>query len=302
MIRLLVTGRTGQLACAIVERAALTPEIEVVAAGRPDLDLEHPANAAAAIRAARPDLVVNAAAFTAVDRAEAEPERAFAVNRDGAVAVAAAAAALNVPLIHLSTDYIFAGTKSGPYVETDATGPLNVYGASKLAGEIAVRQAHQRALILRTSWVYSPFGTNFVKTMLRLGRERPMLRVVDDQWGSPTSALDLADAILRLAPMIEGDPRASGIYHLAGAGVTTWCGLARHIFEMSHALDGPRPLVVPVSSADYPAPARRPLNSRLDCTAFAAVFGFSLGPWREGVRTAVSRFMAEAKQPQVPGG
>lgn len=295
MIRLLVTGRTGQLACALVEQAALTPEIEVIALGRPDIDLERPATAAAAIRAARPDLVVNAAAFTAVDRAEAEPERAFAVNRDGAAAAAGAAAELDAPFIHLSTDYVFAGTKPGPYVETDATGPLNVYGASKLAGEIAVRQAHQRALILRTSWIYSPFGTNFVKTMLRLGRERPVLKVVDDQFGNPTSAIDLADAILRLAPRLVEYRAPGATFHLAGAGVTTWCRFARYVFEMSHALGGPGPLVVPMASADYPAPARRPPSSRLDCTAFAGAFGFSLGPWQEGVQRVVRRLLNEPR-------
>ena len=292
MIRIAVTGRHGQLASSLAERAALSPEIEVIALGRPALDLEHPADVAAAIGAARPHLVVNAAAYTAVDKAEAEPDRAFAVNRDGAAAVAAAAAALYVPLIHLSTDYIFPGSKPGPHVETDATGPLNVYGASKLAGEIAVAAAHPGAVILRTSWVYSPFGTNFVKTMLRLGRDRPVLEIVDDQWGNPTGALDLADAILRLAPRLVAGGAPFGTFHLAGDGATTWCGLARYIFDLSHALGGPRPLVVPIATADYPTPARRPANSRLDCTAFAATFGFSLGPWRAGVGAVVPRLLA----------
>lgn len=291
MIRIAVTGRHGQLASCLAERAAHAPGIELIALGRPALDLERPAGVAAAIAAARPHLVVNAAAYTAVDKAEAEPDRAFAVNRDGAAAVAGAAAELAVPLIHLSTDYVFPGGKSSPHVETDATGPLNVYGASKLAGEIAVAAAHPGALILRTSWVYSPFGGNFVKTMLRLGRERPVLEIVDDQWGNPTGALDLADAILRLAPAALGSRWAGGVYHLAGDGATTWCGFARYIFELSHALGGPRPLVVPIATADYPTPARRPANSRLDCTAFAEIFGFSLGPWREGVGAVVSRLM-----------
>jgi dTDP-4-dehydrorhamnose reductase len=300
VIRLAVTGRNGQLACALIERAALTPGIEVIALGRPDLDLERPATVAPAIRAARPHLVVNAAAFTAVDRAEAEPQRAFAVNCDGAAAVAGAAAALKAPLIQLSTDYVFAGTEPGAHTEADPTGPVNAYGRSKLAGEIAVRQAHPGALILRTSWLYSPFGGNFVKTMLRLGGERDVLRVVDDQWGNPTSALDLADAIMRLAPRLtEGTPAAT--FHLAGAGVTTWCRLARYIFEVSGALGGPRPEVAAIASAGYPAPARRPLNSRLDCTAFAAAFGFSLRPWQEGVESVVRRLLAEAKAGRTPG-
>ncbi|MGQ0486605.1 MAG: dTDP-4-dehydrorhamnose reductase [Hyphomicrobiales bacterium] len=294
-MRLAVTGRTGQLACALIERAALTPAIEVVALGRPDLDLERPETVAAAIRAARPDLVVNAAAFTAVDRAEAEPERAFAVNRDGAAAVARAAAALNAPFIQLSTDYVFAGLEPGAHIEADATGPVNVYGSSKLAGEIAVREAHPGALILRTSWLYSPFGTNFVKTMLRLGRERHVLRVVDDQWGNPTSALDLADAILRLAPRLAAGGMPAGTFHLAGAGATTWCRLARYIFEISGAHGGPRPEVAAISTADYPAPARRPPNSRLDCAAFAQAFGFALDPWQRSVEPVVQRLLAEAQ-------
>ena len=241
-------------------------EITVIAVGRPQLDLENIATILPAIAEARPDLIVNAAAYTAVDKAETEPQRAFAINRDGAAAVAAAARALGVPLIHLSTDYVFSGDKATAYVESDETGPLGVYGKSKLAGELAVRTANPDALILRTSWVYSPFGSNFVKTMLRLAGERPELRVVDDQVGNPTSALDLAEAILRIVPRINDG--AGATFHVAGSGSTSWCGLAKQVFETSRLMGGPTAEVVPISTSEYPTPAQRPANSRLDPSAF----------------------------------
>lgn len=284
-MRLLVTGTSGQVARALADRAGQFPEITVVAVGRPQLDLENTATILPGITGARPDLIVNAAAYTAVDKAELEPLRALAINRDGAAAVAAAAQALGVPLIHLSTDYVFSGSKATAYMENDETGPLGVYGKSKLAGEVVVRSASPAALILRTSWVYSPFGSNFVKTMLRLASERPVLRVVDDQVGNPTSALDLAEAILRIAPHV-GDG-AGATFHLAGSGSTSWCGLAKQIFEVSRLAGGPAAEVVPISTSEYPTPARRPANSRLDTSAFRACFGHSLRDWREGVEETV---------------
>ncbi len=291
MIRLLVTGKDGQVATSLAERAAAHKEIAVATAGRPGLDLEKPETVAAAILAAKPDIVVNAAAYTAVDKAESEPERAFAVNRDGAGAAAKAAAALGIPFIHLSTDYVYPGDKPAPYVESDAVGPLGVYGASKLAGEEAVRAAHPRALIFRTSWVYSPFGANFVKTMLRAGRERAVLRVVDDQHGNPTSALDIADALLRIAPALTGGEAEGGTYHLCGEGSTTWCGFARFIFAESAKHKGPNPRVEAIATSEYPTPARRPGNSRLDTTAFARRFGFGLRPWTEAAAETVARLL-----------
>jgi dTDP-4-dehydrorhamnose reductase len=293
MIRLLVTGRNGQVAASLAERAAGFPEIEVIALGRPDLDLERPESVEPAIRAVAPDIVVNAAAYTAVDKAESEPERAFAANRDGAAAVAQAAARRDVPLVQLSTDYVYPGTKPTPYVEGDATGPLGVYGRSKLEGEAAVQAQHPAAVILRTAWVYSPFGGNFVKTMLRIGRERDVVRVVDDQFGSPTSAIDIADAILTMAPGLARAGGPGGIYHCCGEGSTTWCGLARHIFAESGRRGGPAPLVEAIGTADYPTPARRPANSQLDMTAFRERFGFTLRPWREATVETVARLLAQ---------
>ena len=291
-MRLLVTGRNGQVATALAERSRQREGMEVVAFGRPELDLEQPATVEAAILKARPDAVINAAAYTAVDKAEAEAERAFAANRDGAAAAARAAAALNVPFIQLSTDYVYPGDKPSAYVESDATGPTSVYGRSKLEGELAVMAAHPKALILRTAWVYSPFGANFVKTMLRIGKDRVIVKVVDDQHGNPTSALDIADAILRIAPRLVAGGETGGIYHLCGSGSTTWCGLARAIFAESGKRGGPAPRVEPITTADYPTPARRPANSRLAMTSFTSRFGFELRPWPEATAETVARLLA----------
>ncbi len=290
-MRVVVTGRDGQLARSLADRAARHPGLEVVTLGRPDLDLERPSTVAGLIAEARPDIVVNAAAYTAVDKAEQESAIAFAVNRDGAAAVAETAARLEVPLVHVSTDYVYGGDKPGPYVESDPTAPLGVYGRSKLAGEEAVRAAHPGAVILRTSWVYSPFGNNFVKTMLRFASERDELRVVDDQTGNPTSALDLADAILRIAPRLAGEPPSPQVLHLAGEGSVTWHGFAAYIFERAakRGIRVPRLVAIPTSA--YPTPARRPANSRLDCSAFRERFGFSPPFWQHGVDETLSRLL-----------
>ena len=292
MMKLLVTGRNGQVATSLLERAAVHPEIGVVALGRPELDLEQPASVEAAILKARPDAVVNAAAYTAVDQAEADSGRAYAANRDGAGAAARAAAKLGVPFIHLSTDYVYPGGKPDPYVESDETGPTSIYGKSKLEGEQAVLAAHPEALIFRTAWVFSPFGANFVKTMLRIGKDRDVVRVVDDQHGNPTSAIDIADAILTIAPRLAAGREAGGIYHLCGSGSTTWCGFARAIFQESGKRGGPAPRVEAITTAEYPTPARRPANSRLAMTAFTSRFGFELRPWPEATADTVARLLA----------
>jgi dTDP-4-dehydrorhamnose reductase len=284
-MRILVTGKAGQLATSLAARAAGDAKLELVTLSRPELDLEKPVSIAEQFAARQPDLVINAAAYTAVDRAETEPERAFAINRDGAAVAAATAYRLGVPFVHISTDYVFDGSKSRPYVEADETNPLNVYGRSKLEGERAVLAAHPRALVLRTSWVFSPFGSNFVKTMLRLGTDRPVLRVVSDQFGSPTSSVDLAAAILDIAPILQREP--GGLYHLAGQGSTNWHDFAAFIFQKSKQHGGPAPELEAISSRDYNTAARRPANSRLDCTAFAQRFGISLRPWEEAVSETV---------------
>lgn len=291
-MRLVVTGSRGQVARSLLERASRHPGIEVVAVGRPELDLEDPATVLPALAAAAPDLVVSAAAYTAVDRAEAEPARAFAVNEAGAGHVAAAATRLGVPVVHLSTDYVFDGEGQGAHAETDPTGPQGVYGASKLAGERAVARANPRHFILRTAWVYSPFGANFVRTMLRLAGEREEVAVVADQWGNPTSALDIADAILHAAPaMRAGDGGLCGIYHLAGSGETSWHGFACHIFAASRARGGPSARVKEIATADYPTAAKRPRNSRLSSARFAAAFGWTAPDWRRSTEEVVARLV-----------
>ncbi|MEZ5854066.1 MAG: dTDP-4-dehydrorhamnose reductase [Hyphomicrobiaceae bacterium] len=296
-MRLLVAGWHGQLASALVEIAPGEPDVKALAVGRPALDLCEPASITRAMTDFGPDVVINTAAYTAVDKAESEPEAAFALNRDGARMLAEAAAKRGAAMIHVSTDYVFDGSKSSPYVETDPTAPLGVYGRSKLEGEIAVREANPRHAIVRTAWVHSPGGTNFVRTMLRLAADRPLLRVVDDQIGSPTYAPHLARAILHLARNLTGAPEGDerwGIYHAAGGGEVTWCGLARETFRISKSLGGPSADVEAITTADYPTPARRPANSRLDCTKLQKLHAITLPPWQAGVAEGVSRLVSQS--------
>ena len=233
---------------------------------------------------------MSAAAYTAVDQAEDEPDLAFAVNADGAGKVAAAAARHRAFRSSISRPTMSStAPASGAYVETDATAPRGVYGASKLAGEQAVAAANPRHLILRTAWVYSPFGKNFVKTMLRLAADRDEIAVVADQWGNPTSALDIADAILHAAAMLHGnnDFAAFGVYHLAGTGETNWSGFARHILDTSRVFGGPYARVRDIATVDYPTKARRPANSRLSSAKFATAFGWNAPDWRQSTETVV---------------
>lgn len=280
---ILVTGRHGQLAQSLAERGGG----DIHFAGRPELDLAVPGSARAAILAARPTLVVNAAAFTAVDLAEAEEAAAHRINADAAGEVAGAAAQLGVPVIHISTDYVFDGRATAPYVETDATAPLGAYGRTKLAGEQAVRAANPDHLILRTSWLVSPFGKNFVRTMIDLGRQRDTLSVVADQQGNPTSALDLADAILVVTRCwASGDRTGLGqTYHLAGTGIASWFDLAVAVQEEART----SAVVKPIATADWPTPAARPAWSVLDSSKFTRDFGHEMPEWRVSLAPIVAR-------------
>jgi dTDP-4-dehydrorhamnose reductase len=294
-MKIAVTGRSGQVVRAIIERAPAG--VIVLPLGRPEFDLADPATIDAAIRAAAPDLVISAAAYTAVDRAQDDEAVAFAVNAAGAGAVAAAAARIGVPVIHLSTDYVFDGAKPSAYVETDPVAPLGAYGRSKLAGEAAVIAANPVAVIVRTAWVYSPFGHNFAKTMLRLARDRDELTIVADQIGNPSSALDIADGLLTMAPRLAeagaGTPDLVGIFHMTGSGEASWADFAQAIMNASAATGGPTARVRPIGTADYPTPAPRPANSRLDCTRLARSYGIALPDWRDSTRTVVQRLITE---------
>ena len=289
-----VTGKAGQVVTALIERAG-EAACEVIALGRPELDLADLASIEPAIRAARPDLVVSAAAYTAVDKAEGEADLAFAVNAAAAGEVARVAHELLIPVIHISTDYVFDGAKTTPYVESDPVAPMGVYGASKLAGEQAVVAAHPGAVILRTAWVYSPFGANFVKTMLRLAETREELGVVADQIGNPTSALDIADGVLAVAQALVEHPRATtrGVFHMTGQGEAVWADLAEAVFAASAAHGGPSAQVNRIATSDYPTPAARPANSRLDCDKLAAAYGVRLPDWRGSVAATVARLLKE---------
>ena len=292
-MRLLVTGRAGQVVTALAERAG--DGLEVIALGRPELDLAAPDDLASLFAPHRPDAIVNAAAYTAVDQAEKEPDLALAVNGAGAGAVALAARTLGVPVVQISTDYVFDGTKPVPYVETDPVGPVGAYGRSKLAGEQAVAAATDDHAILRTAWVYAAEGKNFVRTMLRLASGRDEVAVVADQRGCPSYAPDLAEAIVRVAEGLVAHPERRdlrGVFHMSGAGETDWAGFATEIFALSKAHGGPAAAVRRITTADYPTPARRPANSRLDCAKLRAVYGIPMPDWREALTRCMARIEA----------
>lgn len=294
-MRIAVTGINGQVVTSLVERGAATGHA-VVAIGRPALDLADPASVVRALEAAAPDVIVSAAAYTAVDKAESESVLAFAVNGAGAGAVAQAARVLGVPLIHVSTDYVFDGTLCRPYIESDPTGPTGVYGASKLAGEQAVLNSHDNSAVLRVAWVYSPFGGNFVKTMLRLAGDRDEISVVADQLGNPTSALAIADGILKVATNLTSDdsPRLRGVFHMTAAGDASWADFAEAILAASAARGGPSASVRRIGTADYPTPAIRPANSRLDCTRIAQMHGVTLPAWQISLDHVIDRLQPAA--------
>lgn len=287
---ILIFGAGGQLGQEL-QRSAAAKALPYRALSHAEVDIADAAAVSRVLNETRPSLVVNAAAYTRVDLAEKETEAARLGNEIGPGVIAVACAAREAPLIHISTDYVFDGAKSGPYVESDPLAPLGVYGRTKAAGEAAVRKAMKRHIILRTSWVYGEFGNNFLKTMLRLARERDELRVVADQLGCPTSTRDIAEAILRIAPSLEGDADLYGVYHFSGAGATSWHGFATRIIEAQAEVTGRRPQVVAIATADYPTPARRPANSVFDCSRFEQTFGFSARNWSEEA-DAIAKLLA----------
>ena len=282
-MRIVVTGTTGQVVSAIT--AVAPPDVAIIAIGRPDIDLADLDSLAGPITAARPDVIVSAGAYTAVDRAESEPELAQVINGAAPGALARIARDLDIPILHISTDYVFDGSKSSPYVEDDATGPLGVYGASKLAGEAAVRAAGDNHVILRTAWVYSPFGGNFVKTMLRLAQSRDEISVVADQVGCPTSAMDIARTVIAIAQRVATDPSPNlrGTFHLSAPDEASWADFAQAVFDGLAVRGGKTVTVNPIATSAYPTPARRPANSRLNGDRLARTYGIRLPSWRSSL-------------------
>ncbi|WP_298174558.1 dTDP-4-dehydrorhamnose reductase [Novosphingobium sp.] len=295
-MRICVTGLQGQVVQSLLARGAGLRHT-VIPVGRPLLDLskDDPVGVHRTLAQARPDVVVSAAAYTAVDQAESDREAAFAVNVRGAGLVARATAAMGVPLIHMSTDYVFSGTASTPYRESDVPDPQSIYGATKLAGEYAVLAENSNTAVLRTAWVISPFGRNFVRTMLALAATRDELSVVSDQVGNPTCAMDIADAVLAIAGNLvaSNDAGLRGIFHLAGAGETSWAGLAEAVFRRSSEIGGPVASVRHIRSDQYPTAARRPANSRLNCTNLAASHRVRMPNWYQSLPKTVDALVQE---------
>jgi dTDP-4-dehydrorhamnose reductase len=280
--KILIFGRVGQVGWELRHKLACLGQVSSV--DFPEIDFSKPGTIRDAIRAAEPNVIVNAAAYTAVDKAEATPEPAWALNATGPAVIAEEAKRLGAVMVHYSTDYVYDGSKQGPWVETDAPGPLNVYGKTKLAGDEAIAAAGGDYLILRTSWVYGARGANFLLTMLRLAKERPELRIVDDQAGSPTTSECIAQAtadILAqvLSPRGEGMAGRSGVYHLTNSGATTWFGFAKAFLSRLPAC----PKLAPITTSEYPVPAKRPVNSVLSCERLAETFGVRMPSWEHAL-------------------
>jgi dTDP-4-dehydrorhamnose reductase len=286
-MRILITGKNGQVGTELSR--LYHSRQDVVLTGRDECDLSNEQSIRDTVRRVKPAVILNAGAYTAVDQAEKEPGLCFAINAYAPRVLAEEAARLDALLIHYSTDYVFNGEKAEPYLETDPISPVNVYGESKAAGEAAIAESATRFLVLRTSWVYGAHGKNFLRTMLRLGAERPELRVVDDQLGAPTSAAAIASATVRL---VEQNPSGAwGIYHMTAAGSTSWCGFARAIFQAGVLSSQPR--VQPIASSDYPTPARRPANSVLSNDKFAHAFSFRLLTWQQQLNEVLAGMQVE---------
>lgn len=289
-MKILVFGAGGQVGREVC-RAAWPAHYAIMPLDRRTIDITKSALVDAILARETPDLVINLAAYTAVDRAENEPEAAWAVNCAGAAHIAAACGDNAAPLIHLSTDYVFDGRKAEPYREEDPVDPLGVYGCTKEAGERAVRAALGHHVILRTAWVYGAYGGNFVKTMLRLAGARPVLRVVADQRGCPTAANDIAAALIVISGHIERGEAIWGTYHFAGGGATSWYGFAEAIFELASPRLPARPSLVAITTSQYPTPAQRPMNSVLDCRKIKETFGISPPPWRASLAPVIRELL-----------
>jgi len=294
-LKVLILGAGGQVGRELA-RARWPVGWSIDPRDRAGLDILDPAAVEAGLRDARPDLVVNAAAYTAVDRAESEPEAARAANAEAPGRIAAAAAARGAALVHVSTDYVFDGTGDRPWREDDPIRPVNVYGRTKAEGEERVRAATAAHVVLRTSWVFAAHGSNFVRTMIRLAGERSELRVVDDQRGGPTAAAAIAAAVVGVAGAIAGGARPWGTYHFAGTPDTTWAGFAEAVFAGLAARGMARPAVVRVASAEYPTPAARPANSMLDCDRYTRVFGRPRPDWRADLAVVLDELLGPTRR------
>ena len=293
-VRIAVTGGHGQIVSSLRDRAAQPgAAVEIVALARPGFDLERLDTIAPALHAAKPDLVISAAAFTAVDAAETARDQAMAINGVAPGVLAAEAARMGAPIIHLSTDYVFDGHKSGPYVESDPTNPTTVYGETKLAGERAVAAANPAHAVVRTAWVYAPRGKNFVLTMLRLAESRERLGVVADQVGNPSYSLDIADGLISLAKAMLRGEGAAGVYHMAGGENASWADFAEAIFEGSRRHGGPTAVIDRIESAAYPTPAKRPANSQLDCAKLRDGFGIELPTWPSALERCLDQIFRD---------
>ncbi|MEM1375769.1 MAG: dTDP-4-dehydrorhamnose reductase [Pseudomonadota bacterium] len=290
MKNILVIGKNGQVAKCLSEVAPAWGAITHL--GRPEIDLLRTNHLADAVARQEPDIVINAAAYTAVDKAEGEPDTARTINAIAAGEIAKGAKLSGAPIIHVSTDYVFDGTETTPYNEADQTAPLGVYGRTKLEGEQCVAEAHDAHVIVRTAWVYSAYGSNFVKSMLRLGAERERLTIVSDQVGCPTSAHDLAAVLVQLAHHLTSSakPDDYGLLHVCGTGIASWYDFARAIFRHDKRAN---PTVVPIKTADYPTPAKRPANSRLDMTRLEQHFGLAMPDWNTGLKNVITRLGTE---------
>lgn len=294
MRRILVTGRGGQLATGL-EAALPAQGFEALLVGQPEFEFDKPETVLAAFGALKPDAVINCAAWTAVDAAEDDEAGAFRANALGPALLGQLTREAGIPIIQISTDYVFDGLKGAPYLESDSPNPVGAYGRTKLAGEWAAQAANPRCIILRTAWVFAPMGRNFLRTMLSLGEQRPELRVVADQWGSPTAAPDLADAITSILARLRTNgwrDDVAGTYHATGGGFTTWHSFAEAIFTEAARHGAPRPKVHAITTADYPTKAKRPADGRLDNGKLLRTFGVALPPWEAGL----ARVMAALRQ------